>query len=175
MVSDDQDNGAEEGGEADIGVEQKADRQIDRHPWQVEQRDRAHAGKECAHGIEIADWLRALALSAKLERQAHNGIIDPHAHRFVEAVTDADQDAGADRIDHALRGIKASGKNQQCHQRGHAAARQHPVVDFEHEQRAGEHQDIAHAAKQRDGEESPTAGEEGLGKFGACRRLPQRA
>ena len=42
---------------------------------------------------------------------------------------------------------------------------QHPVVDFEHEQRAGEHQKIAHAAEQRDGEKGPPAGAERGRKF----------
>jgi hypothetical protein len=91
-------------------------------------------------------------------------------------VPDAHQDAATDRVDEPLRGVEAGHQDQQCDQRRHAAARQHPVVDFQHEQRAGEHQNIAHAAEQRDGEEGPAAGIERDGEFRARRLLlPRRA
>ena len=90
-------------------------------------------------------------------------------------MADAHQDAAADHVDDALRAVEAGHQDQQRDQRRHAAARQHAVIDFEHEQRAGEHQKIAHAAEQRDGEEGPAAGAERGGKFGTRGRLPQRA
>src|SRR6185312_12083565 len=40
-------------------------------------------------------------------------------------------------------------QNQQANQGWHAAARQHAIVDFEHEHGAGQHQHIAHAADDR--------------------------
>ena len=58
----DEDDGAGERGQADIGVEQKADGEIDRHPGQIEQGDRPGTGQKAAHGVEIADRLRAIAL-----------------------------------------------------------------------------------------------------------------
>ena len=136
----DQDDRAGERGQADIGMEQETDGEVDRHPRQIEQGDRPGAGQKPAHGVEIADRLRAVALAADLERQPDDGVVDAHAHRLVEAMPDAHQDAAADRVDDALRGVKAGHQDQQRDQRRHAAARQHPVVDFQHEQRAGEHQ-----------------------------------
>ena len=171
----DQDDRAGERGEADIGMEQETNGEVDRHPGQIEQGDRPGAGQKPAHGIEIADRLRTLALAADLERQADDGVVHAHAHRLVEAMADADQDAAADRVDDALRGVQAGHQDQQRDERRHAAAGQHPVVDFQHEQRAGEHQQIAHAAEQRDGEKGSPAGGERSGEFGTRERLPQRA
>jgi hypothetical protein len=73
---------------------------------------------------------------------------------------------------YALGGIEARRQDQQGHERRHAAAGQHAVVDLEHEQGAGEHQNIAHAAEQRDGEERAAASAEGDREFRADGRLP---
>ncbi len=170
-----EDDRAAERGEADVEVEQKADGEIDRHPRQIEERHRADAGEKAAHRIEIADRLRTVTLVADLERQPDDGVVDPHAHRLVEAMADAHQDTAADHVDDALRGVEAGHQEQERDQRRHAAARQHPVVDFEHEQRAGEHQKIAHAAEHRDGEKGPPARAKRVGKLGTGGLLPQRA
>ena len=143
----DQDDRADERGQSDIGMKHETDDQIDRHPRQIEQCDRADAGQKAAHRVEVADRLRAFGPAAGFQRQPHDGIIDAHAHRLVEAVADAHQDTAADRFDDALRRIEAGDQDHQRDQRRHAAARQHAVVDFEHEQRAGEHQKVAHAAE----------------------------
>src|SRR5436309_732639 len=75
----------------------------------------------------------------------------------------------------ALRGVESTGQDQERDEGWNAAARYHPIVDFEHEQRAGEHQNVAHPAEQGDGHEGPPAGTECSRKLCTCGRLPQRA
>jgi len=156
-------------------VEQEAYGQVDRQPRQVEQRDRARAGKKSAHGVEIADRLCAFAPAAEPQRQAHDRIIDAQTERLVEAVADTNENPAADCVDDALRGVECPRQNEQRDERGNTAARDHPVVDFEHEQRAGEHQNVAHAAEHGDGDKSPPAGGQGRRKLCRRRRLPRQA
>ena len=57
-------------------------------------------------------------------------------------------------------------------ERRHAAARQHAVIDFQHEESAGEHQDVAHAGEHGDADQrAPAGGERGreLGRRRALR------
>jgi hypothetical protein len=103
----DEDDRAADRGKPDIGMEQKADAEVDRQPRQVEQSDRAGAGEEAADGVKVADRLRAFAPDAERERQADDGVIDAQAQRFVEAVADADQDPAADSVDDALCGVES--------------------------------------------------------------------
>ena len=56
----DQDDRADQRGQADHGMEGEADRQIERQPRQVEERARSHAGEERADVVEIAQRLQAL-------------------------------------------------------------------------------------------------------------------
>jgi len=64
-----------------------------------------------------------------------------------------------------LSGVEPGGQDQKRDQGRHAAARQHPIVDFQHEQRAGEHQNVAHAAEQPDGKEGTATGAERRSKL----------
>src|ERR1700722_19127717 len=131
----------------------KTDDQIDRHPWQVEQGNGSDSGKKAPHRVQIANRLSAFTLAADLERQSHDGIVDPHAHRFIEAVADTDQDTAADDIDDALSAVQTHHQDKQRYQRRNTAARQDAIINFEHEKRARENKNVAHAAEKRDGEE----------------------
>jgi len=101
--------------------------------------------------------LRALAFAADLQRQAHDRVIDPAAHRFVEAVAHPHQDTSSDRVNHALCGVQTGNQKEQRHQCRHASARQNAIINFEHEQRAGEHQKVAHAAEDGGGDKGSPA------------------
>src|SRR5262249_60818248 len=54
---------------------------------------------------------------------------------------------------------------QEDDERRPAAARQHAVVDLEHEHGTGEHQDVAHSGEKTDGDERAAAGGERLRKL----------
>ena len=106
-----------------------------------------------------------LAFGTDLERQADDCIIHPPTHRLVQAVTDPHQDAAPDGVNHALGGVQARHQNEQGDQRRHAAAWQNAIVDFKHEQRAGEHQNIAHAAERGSRDKGSPARAQRIGKF----------
>ncbi len=88
------------------GWNAKADDEIERDPGQVEQGDRPHAGQEGAQVVEVAQRLQAVAAIAGFQRQADQRVIDAVADRLVEAGADAHQDAAADQVEHAERGVK---------------------------------------------------------------------
>ena len=157
-----QDQRADRGGGADQRMEGKADRQIERQPRQVEQRARPHAGQEGANIIEVAQRLQALALAALQQRQPHHGLKHPRAERLVERGADPHQDATAQQVEHALRDVQASGQHDQGNQRRHAPARQHAIIDFEHEERAGQIQDVDHEAHHADAKEGAAARPQGV-------------
>ena len=73
----DQDDRADQRGQADHDVEGETDRQIERQPRQIEERARPHAGEERADIVEIAQRLQALIASAHHQRQAHDGLEHP--------------------------------------------------------------------------------------------------
>src|SRR6186713_3296947 len=124
-------------------MEKKTDREIDRQPWQIEQRSRPCARQERSDGVEIAQRLKSVIAVSNLQWQTHDCFVNPAAECLVEAAANSHQNAGADHVKQALRRIKAGGEDHESDKRWHAAARQHTVVDLEHEKSAGEHQDVA--------------------------------
>ena len=76
------------------------------------------------------------------------------------------ENAAADQVEDALGDVEAAGENHQADQRRHAAARQHPVVDLQHENRAGQVQQIDHAAHDADANKGAAAGAQRLTEFG---------
>ena len=84
----DQHDGTDQRGQADIGVERETDRQVERHPGQVEKRNRAQAGQERADAVEIAQRLHALAAVAGDQRKPHDRVIDALADRLIQPVAD---------------------------------------------------------------------------------------
>ena len=55
-------------------MEGKADAEIDRHPGQIEQRDRAVAAEEGAHGVEVAHGGNAIVVQPHDGGQPHDGL-----------------------------------------------------------------------------------------------------
>ena len=84
-----------------------------------------------------------------LERQAHDDVEDAPAQRLVERGADAHEHAAAEDVEHALEGVEHEGDHGQADERRHAAARQHAVVDLEHEERARQVEHVDHGAHQR--------------------------
>jgi hypothetical protein len=109
--------------------------------------------------------LRTFAFGADLERQADDRVIDARTHRLVQAMADPHQDAAPDGVNNALGGVQPRNQKEQGDQRRHAAAGQNAIVDFQHEQRAGEHQKIAHAAEGGGRDKGSPARAERGGKF----------
>ena len=138
-------------------MEQEANTKIDRHPGQIEQRSRPAPGQEAANLVKIPQWLLAVTIAARLERQAHDCIEHTKPEPLIEVTPDPNADPASDKIETALEEIKHHRQHQQRDERRNAATGQHPVIDLKHEERAGEHQEIAQAAEDGKAPEYPTA------------------
>ena len=130
-------------------MEQVTNAEVERHPGQVEQGRRAAAGHERPDGVEVADRLEAAHLR-RPQRQLDQQMINSAVQRLAEPAGDPDQDPVADDVQHRLETVEAERQHAQCDQGRHAAARQHPVVDLQHEEGAGEIQDVQDGCKNRD-------------------------
>ena len=161
-----QNDGADQRGDAEQPVEGKADRQIERQPRQIEERARPHAAEERADIVEIAQRLQALVAAADHQRQPHDGLEHAGVDGFVERGSDPAENASAEQVEHALGDVQSAGENDQADQGRHAAARQHPVVDLQHEDRAGQVQQVDHATHDADADEGVAAGAQRFTEFG---------
>ena len=161
-----QDDRADQRGHADQPMERETDRQIERQPRQVEERARSHAAEEGADIVEIAQRLQALVATADHQRQPHDGVEHPLVECFIERGSDPPEDPAPDQVEHALRDVEAAGEHDQADQGRHAPARQHPVVDLQHEDRAGQIEQVDHAAHDADADERGAAGAQRITEFG---------
>ena len=164
---DHENDGADQRGRAEQPVEREADRQIERQPGQVEERAGAHAAEERADVVEVAQRLQALIAAAHHQRQAHDGLEHAGVEGLVERGADAPQDPSPDQVEPALGDVEEAGENDQADQRRHAAAWQHPVVDLQHENRAGQIQQIDHATHDADADKGAAAGTQRFTEFGS--------
>ena len=134
------DQRAEQDGESDQRVKQEADRDVERHPRQVEEGRQPDARNEGPHAVEVPNGLQTLAGGPRLERRAHHDFERARRQFFVEPAPDAQQDAPAQHVEQPLEGEQHEDEQGKSDQGRNAAARQHAVVDLEHEERAGEAQ-----------------------------------
>ena len=105
-----------------------------------------------------------------LERQAHEDVEDARAERLVERGPDARRARGREkRRARPGRHRAPTAITSETDQRRHAAARQHAVVDLQHEERAREIEQVDHAAHQADADEGVPAAGEGSTQLGAGR------
>ena len=131
------------------GVDQHADQQKDRDPRQVDEADRALPGEKAPHLVEVADRLGGVA-----GLLARGGQPDDRGMRNcgevpVEKPGRARHDAVADQVQGGLKGECAAQQERQGDQSGNALAGEHPIVDLQHVERTGEHQDVHHRGEQR--------------------------
>jgi hypothetical protein len=157
----DQEERPEHGDEADPRVEGKADGDVQGDPGQIEKGGRTGAGQEAADLIEIAQRLQAVALSSRLEGHPQKRVINAAVQGLVEGRPDAGKDPTSDEIQDALEGVQPTHDDREPDERRDAAARQHPVVDLEHVERAGQVQHADGPAQEPDAEKGETARREG--------------
>ena len=104
--------------------------------------------QELADRGQVIDRLAADPLGAA-KRMLRHGIKNPVAQFFLNPAPDAHQNAGPQKFQETIIGVERHDDAGKGHQRRHAAGRQHPVIDLQHEQRAGQHQNVHQAAEQR--------------------------
>ena len=147
-------------------MERKADRHVERQPRQVEERAGPLASEERAHIVEIAQRLQAFVAAADQERQSHDGVEHPGVDGLVERSSDAAEDPSAQQVEHALGHVQAAGDHDQADQGRNAAAGQHPIIDLQHEDGAGQVQQVDHAAHEADADKGAAAGAQRITEFG---------
>ena len=139
------------------GMKEEANSHIERHPRQIEQGTWARATQKATDLIEIADRLQSVAAAPGLERKAGHDVISAARQLVIDGTTDPQQNAAADRVQNPLEQEQAGGENGETDQRGNIVTRQDPVIDLQHEQRPGQHQNIDQAAEQTDAEKGGAA------------------
>ena len=175
-----QGDGADQRRHAEPGMNEETDGQEHRDPGQIDDGDRTRAGQKAADLIEVADRLGPIAGVAARDGEADHRAMHGQREALVEQRRGADHDARADQVEGALEGIGADQEDRKRDQRRHAPAAQHPVVDLQHVERAGEHQQVHDAREQRHAPERAPAiaqsrGEVGMDRgFGCkhCRLFP---
>ena len=155
-------------------MEQEDDRQVDRQPGQVEQRQGTWTREIGADGIEITHGIGP--------RQAERGQPGPQrgakhlrGERGFECSGETRGHARAQQFEQREKGVGAGDQHEQRHEGRHRAAGQHAIVDLQHEQRAGQHQEVsgeAHDAKRQQREAgAPQKGADGAFAPGAVRHV----
>ena len=140
---------------AERRVQDEYHRDIDRRPGKIEDRMDSHAGDELAEGVEIAQQLAARAGHAR--RAVDNCRHDAGGDSLVEANAGARQDARAHHVKTRQGEKRHQQRNGQHHQRDLAGARDHPVIDLQHVQRAGQIKQVDAKAEYRRGDKIAAA------------------
>ena len=127
------------------GVNEETDVEEDWNPGHVDDRDRSCSGQEGADLIEVADRLRSFARVPGGNGDAQRCAMHGQGEALVEQHRRPDDHAGTNQIENALERVGADQEDREGHQGGNAAAAQDPVVDLQHVERAGQHQQIHNA------------------------------
>ena len=98
-------------------------------------------------------------------------LYEPLRHGLVEVVAEPNQQSCASPLEHRLKGVEGGHQNHEGHEGRHAAARQHAVVDLQHKQRAGQHQQVDQRAEGRHADKGTSETPECLGELGALAGL----
>ena len=162
-------DGADRRRHPEPGVDEETDGQEHRDPGQINDGDRARTGQKAADRIEVADRLGAVAGVPAGHGQADHRAVHRQGEALVEHRRGPHHHARADQVEHALEGIGADQEDRERNQRRHAPAAQDPVVDLEHVERPGEHQQVHHAREQRNAPERAPALAQGLRDVGMGR------
>ena len=123
-------------------MQEKADAKIKWHPGKVEKGREAAAGQEAAHLVEVAQRPQPIAASPRPQREPQHGVERARADRVVQGGADPHQDPTANEVEQPHGDVEHRRDDGEPDQRRHASARQHPIVDLQHEDRAGQHEQV---------------------------------
>ncbi len=101
----DDDDGADQRRQTDIEVESEADREIERHPRQIEQCDGPDARQKSPDRIQIAQRLNSIALVPGDKRDIHQCAVNALADRLIEIMSNPHKNTAADNVQYAERSI----------------------------------------------------------------------
>src|SRR5205085_42578 len=115
--------------------------QVNQHPREIEQRGRAEARQKVSHLIEILYRPQPATGVVSSQRQTRYEVVNAPGQRLVNRAANADKKTAAQQVEDTLAGIEDCRDDDESHECGEAAARQHTVIDLEHEKRASQRQD----------------------------------
>ncbi len=147
-------------------MEGETDAEVEHHPGQVEEGQQALARQEGLELVQVPQRLQAVPAGA-VGGHARHQVVDPAAQVGVQRGADLHQDAGAQEVQRPLEHVDHQDQHHEADQGLVAAAGQHVVIDQQHEERAGQHQHIEHAADGAHADEGAAEGRQGLVQFGA--------
>src|SRR6202011_5054630 len=107
--------------------------------------------------------------AAGLQRKTDEGFKYAKPELFIEVAADPRADPASDQVEPPLKHVEHRCQRHKCDQRRDAAARQHTVIDLQHEKGTGEHQDIAQTAEGCQTPKYPAAGYKKRRDFGSRR------
>ncbi len=148
-----QDGAARGRRQSEPGLDEEADEQEYGDPGKIDHRDRSGAGQERADLVEVAHRLERIAEMSCAGGEADDRAVHGRGEPLVEQRRGAHDHARPDHVECGLEAVGADEKNRERDEGRDAAAGQHPVIDLQHVERAGEHQQVHDAGEQRDAPE----------------------
>jgi len=116
--------------------------------------------------VQIAQRLQTLIASPTISGRRTTVSKTRLVERFRRATSRPAQDSARIRSRTPWAAYNPPGQNDQADKGRHAPARQHPVVDLQHEDRAGQIKQVDHATHDADADESAAAGTQRVTEFG---------
>jgi hypothetical protein len=141
---------AGKGQRAQQGMKEVDERQIDRHPWQIEQCGRPLAAQEPADSVDVPSAFQRLRRREAETRHVDGDAMGQRRDLLIEPRADADENLRADDVEAALEHVEADGKGRQDEKRRDASAGQGSIVDLHHVQRAGQREQVDEARYQEE-------------------------
>lgn len=158
----DEEQGAADRGQADQRMKEEAGREVEGHPGQIAEGDGCRAREEAAELVEVVHRHVTAARGCALAGSLQHHLEDVRAQAIIQGGRDPGQHAAAHRLEHALEGVEHESQQNEPDEGGDGAARDDVVVDHQHEQRAGQIEEVHEAAgHQKADEPGAAAGEHG--------------
>jgi hypothetical protein len=126
--------------------------QIDRRPRHVEKRKRTRPCQKLAQRDHVIDRAKP-QLRVALQGMPLRDVECTIAKVLIRQPPNPHHQAGANELQKAVQRIKHANQHDKRDQRRHGTAGQHPVIDLQHEQRSGEHQQVRDKAEHAGGDQ----------------------
>jgi hypothetical protein len=141
---------AGDGQQAERPVEEEDRGEEDRRPGRVEEGEGRRAGQGALDRLEIAQAAAGLSALVGGDGAAQRRFEHPSVEQGLEPRAGAGEHAGADMVQQPHDEKQRRDQQEQRRQRRLGPAGEHAVIDLQHEQRPGQHQQVDEYAEERD-------------------------
>ena len=153
---------------AEKGMEQEDHPEEERRPRNVEQREWRRAGEQVPHGLEILRRRGRPGALARCQRALQHRGHRACVQEVLDACPGARENPPAHELEQPHHRKEPGDQEGQRDQRLFRAAGENAVIDLQHEQRAGQRQQVDENAEQRGREEVSAAPSGGGHELAAC-------